>query len=83
VVKQLDGKLINFVGYEFDIVQGQDGKEISVPSWEPYNCELRVQGLCYVVSILYTLQYLSISGSLVGVVDKSVLCQSFFLSSLS
>ena len=38
VVKQLDGKLINIVGYEFDIrTKDKDGNEISVPGWEQYN----------------------------------------------
>lgn len=33
------GKLINFVGYEFDIVRVDNatGKESSVPAWEHYN----------------------------------------------
>ena len=37
LVKKLDGKLINIVGYEFDIVTNDtDGKEVSVPGWEQY-----------------------------------------------
>merc|ERR1719230_73186 len=35
VVKELDGKLINFVGYEFDMVEQQpNGSHTSVHTWE-------------------------------------------------
>lgn len=38
VVKKLDGKLVNFVGYEFDIVRVLDnGTERSAHAWEIYN----------------------------------------------
>jgi hypothetical protein len=38
VVKELDGKLVNFVGYEFDLVRAlPNGSHVSVPAWELYN----------------------------------------------
>jgi hypothetical protein len=37
-VKALDGKLVNFVGYEFDMVRTlKNGTHVSVPAWELYN----------------------------------------------
>lgn len=37
-VAKYDGKMINIVGMEFDIVRkGADGAEVSIPSWEQYN----------------------------------------------
>jgi hypothetical protein len=38
VVADLKGKLVNFVGYEFDMVRRLDnGTHVSVPAWELYN----------------------------------------------
>jgi len=39
VVKELDGKMVNFVGYEFDMVEdkNKDGNFTSVHAWELYN----------------------------------------------
>jgi len=37
-IKKLDGKLVNFVGYEFDMVRTlPNGSHVSVPAWELYN----------------------------------------------
>jgi len=37
-IKELDGKLVNFVGYEFDLVRTlKNGSTVSVPAWELYN----------------------------------------------
>ena len=37
-IAKLDGKLVNFVGYEFDMVRTlPNGSHVSVPAWELYN----------------------------------------------
>lgn len=38
ITAALDGKLVNFVGYEFDLVTTlPNGTHVSVPAWELYN----------------------------------------------
>lgn len=39
IIDKFDGKMMNIVGYEFDIIRKdpKTGEEVSVPAWEQYN----------------------------------------------